>query len=51
MSVQTDIAKVIADTMSAKIAAQAVVDNLQNTLTALQATATLVADPVPAPAA
>jgi hypothetical protein len=51
MSVQTDIAKVIADTTSAKSAAQAVVDSLQNTLAALQVTAQLVADPVLAPAA
>ena len=44
MSVQTNLAKLIADT-------QVAITNLQAVLAALQQAAALVADPIPAPAA
>jgi hypothetical protein len=48
MTIQTDIAKTIADATAAKAAAQVVVDNLGTMIAALTVTAALVADVPPA---
>jgi hypothetical protein len=44
MTVQNDIAKLIADTATAKTNAQAIVDNLTTLQAALQSTAALVTE-------
>jgi hypothetical protein len=50
MTVQSDLAKTIADTTTARVSAQAIVDQLAAALAALQATQAAIAE-APAPAA